>query len=78
MVKQAVENMRGVAGIRGDHLRIEGRVLVGDVGVKEHARLIAITEIDLPGLLTTPAGAETLPSDDDVVPSPQRSENGCR
>ena len=60
MVKQAVENVRGVSGIRGDHLRIEGRVLVGDVGVKEHAQLIAITEIDLPGLLTTPAGAETL------------------
>jgi hypothetical protein len=60
MVEQAIKNMRGIAGIRGDHLRIEGRVLVGDVGVKEHARFISVTEIDLPGLLSASAGTETL------------------
>ena len=60
MVEQAIENMRGITGIRGDHLGIEGRVLVGDVGVEEHTRLIAVAEIDLPGLLSASAGAETL------------------
>lgn len=43
MVEQAVENMCCVAGIRGDDLGIERRVLVGDVGIEEHSRLIAIS-----------------------------------
>ena len=58
MVEQSIENMRRIPGIRGDDLGIEGRVLVGDVGVEEYARLIAVAEIDLPGLLSAPAGAE--------------------
>ena len=60
MVEKAVENVRGIEGVRGDHLGIKGRVLVGDVGVEEHARLVSIAQIDLPGLLSAPAGAETL------------------
>ena len=60
MVEQTIENMRRIAGIRGNHLGIEGRVLVGDMGVKEHAWLVAIAQIDLPGLLSAPAGAEAL------------------
>ena len=60
MVEQAIENMRCITGIRGDDLGIEGRVLIGDVGIEEHARLISVAEIDLPGLLSAPAGAETL------------------
>ena len=42
VVEQAIENMRRIAGIRGDHLRIKGGVLVGDMGVKERTRLVAI------------------------------------
>jgi hypothetical protein len=60
MVEQTVENVRGVAGIRGDHLGIKGRVLVGDVGIKEHTWLISIAQIDLSGLLSASAGAESL------------------
>jgi hypothetical protein len=60
MVEQTVENVRRIAGVCGDHLGIEGRVLVGDVGIEEHARFIAITKIDLPGLLSAPAGTEAL------------------
>ena len=60
MVEEAIENMRRITGIRGDYLHIEGCVLVGDVGVKEHVRFIPVAEIDLPGLLSAPAGAETL------------------
>jgi hypothetical protein len=37
MVEQTVENMRGIAGVCGVHLGIEGRVLVGDVGIEEHS-----------------------------------------
>jgi len=48
MVEQTVENMRGVAGVCCDHFGIEGRVLVGDVGIEEHSRLIAIPQIYLP------------------------------
>ena len=60
MVEQAIENMRRIPGICGDDLGIEGGVLIGDVGVEKHARLIAVAEIDLPGLFSAPAGAETL------------------
>ena len=60
MVEETIENMRGIACIRRNHLGIEGCVLIGDVGVKEHAWFIAITQIDLPGLLSASAGAETL------------------
>jgi len=37
MVEQAIENMCRITGIRGDDLGIEGRVLIGDVGVEKHA-----------------------------------------
>ena len=60
MVEQAVENMRRISGIRGDHLGIEGRVLVGDVGVEEHARFVPIAQVHLPGLFSAPTGAEAL------------------
>ena len=60
VVEQTVENVRGIAGIRGDHLGVEGRVLVGDVGVEKHTRLVAIAQIDLPGLLSASAGTESL------------------
>jgi len=48
MVEQAIENMRRITGIRGDDLGIERSVLVGDVGVKEHARLIAVARLTCP------------------------------
>jgi hypothetical protein len=61
VVEQTIENMGRIARIRGNHLAVEGRVLVGYMGVEEHARLVAIAQIDLPGLLSGTAGAETLP-----------------
>ena len=60
VVEKAVKDVRRIAGIRGDHLGIEGRVLVGNVGVEKHTGLVAIAKINLPGLLSAPAGAETL------------------
>ena len=60
MIEQAVEDMRGISGIRGDHLGIEGRVLVGDVGVEEDTRFVPIAQVHLPGLFSAPTGAEAL------------------
>lgn len=49
--------------------------MVGDVGEEEHARFISVATIDMPELLSTPAGAETL-----VIcrPCPLRARNGMR
>jgi hypothetical protein len=42
VVHQSVENMRGFAGVRSDHLGIEGRVAIGNVRVEFHAGLRAV------------------------------------
>jgi hypothetical protein len=49
--EQAVEKVRSIAGVCSDHLSIEGRVMIGDVGVEKHAWLTTITKTDLPGRL---------------------------
>jgi hypothetical protein len=56
MVEETIENMCGIACIRRNHLGIEGCVLIGDVGVKEHAWFIAITQIG-PETLTVGRGS---------------------
>ena len=60
MVHQPVENVRGLAGVRGDDLGIERRVTIGDVGVELHARLRAVFGVVVGAGLAMSAGAEKL------------------
>lgn len=47
VIKQAVEHMRGIANGGVDDLGMEGRVLIGDVSVEGHARIIPIFRVHL-------------------------------
>ena len=60
MVHEPVEDMRGLAGVRGDDLGIERRVAVGDVGVELHARFRAVFGVVVSAGLAMSAGAEEL------------------
>ena len=61
VIKQTVEHMRGITNRRTYDLGVERRILVGNVRVEQHARLIAVTCIDLPSATAVPAGAKVLP-----------------
>jgi len=61
MVEQAVEDVGGIAHRGVDDFGVEGRVLVGDVGVELHAWLRAVPQVYLPGGLSSAAGPEVLP-----------------
>jgi hypothetical protein len=60
VVEQAVQDVRGIADRGVDHLGVERGILVGDVRVEGHARLGAVSGVDLPGRLPRAAGAEPL------------------
>ena len=60
VVHQSVENMRGLAGVRRDDLRVERRVAIGDVGVELHARLRAVFGVVVGRGFALSAGAEEL------------------
>ena len=60
VVEQTVEHVRRLAGGGGDDLRVERPVLVGDVGVEAHARLVAVTRVDVCDRLARPTGEEVL------------------
>ena len=60
VIEQAVENMGGVANGRVDDLGVEGRVLIGDVRVEEHAGIVAVLGVAVSGGLIVTAGAEPL------------------
>lgn len=78
MVKQAVEDIRGVAYPDVDDLGAERRVLIRDVGIEELAGLGSVFGIDMTGALALPPVLNRCPSEDDVVPSPQFSAKGWR
>ena len=61
MVKQAVEDIGGVAYPDVDDFGAEGRVLIRDVGVEEFARFGSILGIDVAGALGLASGLESLP-----------------
>jgi hypothetical protein len=60
VVQQAIQDMGGVAHCGIDDLGVERRVLVGDVGVKLHARFLAVFQVHLTGTVPTAAGLEVL------------------
>ena len=60
MMHEPVEDMRGLAGVRGDDLGIERRVAVGDVGVELHARFRAVFGVVVSPGLAMSAGAKEL------------------
>ncbi|MDG5973458.1 hypothetical protein JAGODDHD_04228 [Sphingomonas paucimobilis] len=61
MVEQAVEDMRGLAGIGGDDLGVERREAVGDVGVEQHAWFGAIAGVVIGAGLALTTGTKELP-----------------
>ena len=60
VIEQAVEHMHGFAGGRCDHLGVERRVAVGEVGVELDARVIAVMGVEAAGVATEAAGPEEL------------------
>ena len=60
VVKQTIEHVGRVAHPHVDHLGAEGRVLVGDVGVKRTPGFGAVLRIDVTGALGPPAHLEAL------------------
>nr|QIQ10641.1 hypothetical protein HKOLGJPJ_00042 [uncultured bacterium] len=60
VVQQAIEHVGRVTHADIDHLGVERRVLVGDVGVKGPSWATAIFRVDVPRALGLAAGAEVL------------------
>jgi hypothetical protein len=60
VIKEAVPNIGGILDADVDHLRAEGRILVGEVRVEHPAGIGAILGIDVSGALGTAAGFEPL------------------
>lgn len=60
MVQQAVQHVGRIANADVDHPGAERRVLVGDVGIKQLARLGAVFWVDVTRALRSAAGAEAL------------------
>lgn len=60
MVEQAIEDVRGLAGIGCNDLGVERREAVGDVGVEQHAGIGAVAGIAIGATLALTAGAEEL------------------
>ena len=61
VVEQPIEHMRRVPHGGGDHLGVEGRVLIGDMRIERHAGLGAVAQIDLPRVLAVATDFEVLP-----------------
>src|ERR1017187_5700809 len=61
MVEQTVENISGIADRCIDDLRVEGRVLVGNVRIEKDAGFIAVSGVHSSGGLAPATGAEALP-----------------
>ena len=60
VVQQAVKHVGRIAHADVNHLGTEGRVLVGDMGIKRPTRATAILRIDMPGALCLASGSEVL------------------
>ena len=60
MVQQAVEHIGGIADADIDHLGVERRVLVGDMGVESPSWAAAIFWVDVPRALCLASGSEIL------------------
>ena len=60
VVQQAVEHVGRVAHADVDHLGVERRVLVGDVGIESPSWTAAVLRVDVPRALGLVAGSEVL------------------
>ncbi len=78
VVQQAVEHVGRIAHADVHDLGVKWRVLVRNVGVERPPWAAPVFRVDVAGALGLAAGAEVLPSDDEVVPSPQCSAKGWR
>ena len=79
MIKQPVEDVHGFACSRRDHLGVERRVSVGQVGVEFDPRVVAVVGVEgLLALRPNPPARKNWPSDDDVRPSPNNAASGSR
>ena len=61
VVEEPVEHMSGVAHIGVDHLGVERRVLVGQMGIEQDARLAAVFGVSVACGFPMAAGAKALP-----------------
>jgi hypothetical protein len=61
VVEQTIEYIRGISCGRIDELGLERGVLVRNVGIEGHPRIIAVTRIDLSVRGAVTAGAKALP-----------------
>jgi hypothetical protein len=73
VIEQTIKYIRGIPHCRIDELGIERGVLVRDMGIGGHPRIIAVARVDLSIGVAVAASATALPSEEDVVPSPQCS-----
>jgi hypothetical protein len=60
MVKQPIEDLGGVPHTDGDDLGAERRILIGDGGIEELARLGSIPGVDLAGAFGLTSSLEAL------------------
>lgn len=60
VVKQPVQNMRGLAGVGGDELGMKRRIAIGDMRIKLDARLRAIFGVVVGARLSMAACLEKL------------------
>ena len=75
VIQQDVDDVRGLAGIGGDDLAVEGCETVGDMGVEQHARLAAIAGVVVGARLAAPARTKEPPvRRGGVARSPQPTE----
>ena len=60
MIEQPIQNMRCIPHRGIDDFGVEGGILIGHVGIKRHAGIIAVFEIHLSGGCATSSGAIAL------------------
>ena len=60
VIEQSVEDMGGLVSGRGDHLRMEGPKLIGEMGVELDARVLTVVQVHHASDFATPAGAKEL------------------
>ena len=77
MMQQAIQNMRGLAGVRRDDLGVKRRVAIGDMRVELHAGFRSVFAVVIGAGSPCPPALKNWPSDDDVSPSPQIFVKGC-
>jgi hypothetical protein len=68
VAKVPVEDIEALRGGRHDHLRVDGGMLVGDVGVDRYALTPGEIPRHRPAVMDLPLVGKRCPSEDDKVP----------